>query len=220
MTGCPRGAGSLSREQQAGDQRPRFQVRKLGWSGRPVSEGVSAEIRMQASRQRSHSLCQGLEAGTGEACRGPAGGHALGLVGGGQVPQTSQPCQGRGLVLGGRTNTCGGQKEKPVPHGRLPTGQAPVADLTPPLSSGFMAEFLHLRRELQGSSLVVTPPPQGLLAAPSLCPGCGWGEGGRQPPLASRFDGTQPPGGGRSLGLTGWLRRGIAGFPGLLEERW
>lgn len=171
LTGCPRGAGSLSREQQAGDQRPRFQVRKLGWSGRPVSEGVSAEIRMQASRQRSHSLCQGLEAGTGEACRGPAGGHALGLVGGGQVPQTSQPCQGRGLVLGGRTNTCGGQKEKPVPHGRLPTGQAPVADLTPPLSSGFMAEFLHLRRELQGSSLVVTwlEPRANALLLPRGC---------------------------------------------------
>lgn len=61
------------------------------------------------------SLCQGLEAGTGEACRGPAGGHELGLVGGGQVPQTSRPCQGRGLVLGGRTNTCGGRKRNQSP---------------------------------------------------------------------------------------------------------
>lgn len=67
---------------------------------------------------------------------------------------------------------------------------------------------------------VHTSFPGGSRQAPSLCPGCGWGEGGRQSPLAFRFDGTQPPEGGRSLGLTGWLGRGIAGFPGLPEERW
>lgn len=47
--------------------------------------------------------------------------------------------------------------------------------------------------------------PGGYLQALSLCPSCRWGEGGRQSPLAFRFDGTQPPGGGRSLGLIGCL---------------
>ena len=47
--------------------------------------------------------------------------------------------------------------------------------------------------------------PGGCWQALSLCPSCRWGEGGRQSPLAFRFDGTQPPGGGRSLGLTGCL---------------
>lgn len=69
-------------------------------------------------------------------------------MGSGQVPQTSRLCQGCGLVLGGQSRLVGygfghmrGQKEKPIPQGRLPTGQAPVADLTPQLSSGFIAEF-------------------------------------------------------------------------------
>lgn len=134
-TGCsadtmPRGAGSLSREQQASGQRPSAS-RSGSWGGQEgllLKEPVprSGWKLLGKGHTAYSSLCQGLEAETARRVEDQQEGMSWDWWAVGRSHRPRDRVRVVGLVLGGRTNTCGAERETSPPVvPPKPTGQAP-----------------------------------------------------------------------------------------------